>query len=473
MELVRGEERVDASLALLDGIASTESRLFAMRTRALFNAGRGAREADAQDAHVLASEFLALHVAGTLSVRQSTARQLLEEARHLVVLLPGTWRALDDGWLRVQVARVLVELTVGLDAATCARVEAEVLPWAPDRPAGDVRRKVRRVLARLQDQVEAERSRRRAVAGRSVSSTPLPDGMAGVWAVLPAGAERLFTAALRRLAEKVKTAGDERTVAQREADVLAALPGLVLDGLTGGPAAVQDWLSGHGFRPGGRPADLSAVVLVPLGAALGSSEEPAELVGHGPITAAHARALLSSATIRTATVDPTTGRVLAVSKNAWRPSATAGADGGWSTNRTGETGQADAADAHSDTVAGAGWTGWLRDQSRSDATVGDTEPADEPQYRPSTALRRYLQLRDRRCIGPGCTVPAHRCDVEHRIPWPHGPTCPENTAPISRRCHRAKQAGWRYQRTPDGTTTWTAPGGRTYRVPPDDGPLGR
>ena len=65
MELVRGEERVDASLAVLDVIASTESRLFAMRCQALVDLLQGAREVDEQAACALAVEFLPLHEAGS------------------------------------------------------------------------------------------------------------------------------------------------------------------------------------------------------------------------------------------------------------------------------------------------------------------------------------------------------------------------------------------------------------------------
>jgi hypothetical protein len=33
------------------------------------------------------------------------------------------------------------------------------------------------------------------------------------------------------------------------------------------------------------------------------------------------------------------------------------------------------------------------------------------------ALRRAIQLRDRRCTEPGCTTPADDCDVDHRLPY--------------------------------------------------------
>jgi hypothetical protein len=36
------------------------------------------------------------------------------------------------------------------------------------------------------------------------------------------------------------------------------------------------------------------------------------------------------------------------------------------------------------------------------------------------ALRRAIQLRDRRCTEPGCDTPADDCDVDHRVPYAKG-----------------------------------------------------
>jgi hypothetical protein len=50
----------------------------------------------------------------------------------------------------------------------------------------------------------------------------------------------------------------------------------------------------------------------------------------------------------------------------------------------------------------------------------------EPGYRPSTALQRFVRNRDLTCRFPGCDVPAERCDLDHTIPYPIGPTHPSN-----------------------------------------------
>lgn len=453
---VRGDDRVDAALALLDGVVAAEARLFAVRMRAVFDAARGASEADRAAGHDLGSLFLPAHLAGTLGVQQVSAQQLVADARHLVLNLPGTLEVLEAGAIPAHIGRVLLEETRQATAAVCAQVEAELLPWLAHRSATEVRRRVRRVLVRLSDQAEAARRRRRAVAERAVSATPLPDGMVGVWAVLPAAAAQVFTTTLQRLAQAATADGsrDERTAAQREADLLAALPGLVLDGLAGelGPS-VRDALTEAGFRPVGPDATrIGATVLVPAASALGQSDEPAELLGYGPITAEHARTLLGSASVRAAGVDPSTGRVVSVSTSRLQPAPSAG---GWAAAPP-ET----HADPLDDPTVPA-WQRWIVQQTRTPPVP----PGEEDGYRPSRALRRLVQLRDPQCTGVRCSVPSWRCDLDHRTPWPHGPTAPANLAPLSRRCHRMKQAGWSCTRQGDGSTTWTAPNQRRYVTP--------
>ncbi|MBD8606347.1 DUF222 domain-containing protein [Aeromicrobium sp. CFBP 8757] len=45
------------------------------------------------------------------------------------------------------------------------------------------------------------------------------------------------------------------------------------------------------------------------------------------------------------------------------------------------------------------------------------------------------------CQGPGCMVPAERCDIDHRIPYPEGPTRGDNLGPLCRRHHTYKGHG--------------------------------
>ena len=42
--------------------------------------------------------------------------------------------------------------------------------------------------------------------------------------------------------------------------------------------------------------------------------------------------------------------------------------------------------------------------------------------RPSARLERHVIDRDQHCRFPGCTAQPARCDVDHTVPWPLGPT---------------------------------------------------
>ncbi|MGV0607091.1 DUF222 domain-containing protein, partial [Mycolicibacterium sp. XJ1904] len=95
----------------------------------------------------------------------------------------------------------------------------------------------------------------------------------------------------------------------------------------------------------------------------------------------------------------------------------------------------------------------------------------EPRYEPSAALAEFVRMRDMYCRAPGCDVPADRCDIDHTIPWPLGPTHPSNLKCLCRKHHMMKTFyggpdGWRDVQLPDGTVIWTAPSGRTYTTHP-------
>ncbi|BBX85620.1 hypothetical protein MAUB_34930 [Mycolicibacterium aubagnense] len=99
-------------------------------------------------------------------------------------------------------------------------------------------------------------------------------------------------------------------------------------------------------------------------------------------------------------------------------------------------------------------------------------PADgQPHYRPSTALDRYVRMRDLTCMHPGCDHPAADADLDHTIAWPAGPTHPGNLTPKCRKHHLVKTfytgtTGWHTHQNPDGTIAWTAPTGHTYTTVP-------
>ncbi|MGA5538319.1 HNH endonuclease signature motif containing protein, partial [Mycolicibacterium nivoides] len=94
--------------------------------------------------------------------------------------------------------------------------------------------------------------------------------------------------------------------------------------------------------------------------------------------------------------------------------------------------------------------------------------ASEPGYRPSVALSEFIRWRDLTCRFPGCDAPVARCDIDHTMPYPLGPTHPSNTKLYCRTHHLVKTfcPGWSDRQLPDGTVEITAPTGHTYVTEP-------
>jgi hypothetical protein len=158
------------------------------------------------------------------------------------------------------------------------------------------------------DTREPDDRRRDAVAERRVVFTAREDGMAELWALLPAESAAALRAALTtraedfqaadRAAQRADPALEVRTADQRRADALVELA------LGGGPVRARIQVS------------------VALSTLLALDQQPGELTGHGPIPAALARALAYDAngTWRRLLTDPT-GQVLDYGRRTYRPPA--------------------------------------------------------------------------------------------------------------------------------------------------------
>jgi hypothetical protein len=145
-------------------------------------------------------------------------------------------------------------------------------------------------------------------------------------------------------------------------------------------------------------------VTVPAATALGLGDEPGDLAGHGPIPASMARRLAGTGSWRKVTTDPATGAVVDVGRD---------------------------------------------------------------RYTPSAALADLVRTRDRTCRFPGCRQPARRCDLDHVVPWPAGPTDAANLAALCRHHHRLKhRTQWTVQGGAGGLLRWTAPTGHDYLTSP-------
>lgn len=84
--------------------------------------------------------------------------------------------------------------------------------------------------------------------------------------------------------------------------------------------------------------------------------------------------------------------------------------------------------------------------------------------RPTADQRRNVQARYRRCVFPGCRMPAIQSDLDHTKPYSQdGATDEHNLAPLCRNDHCIRhQAGWTYKFLTNGTIQWTSPLNHTY-----------
>jgi hypothetical protein len=245
-------------------------------------------------------------VGAALRLSPGTAAHRLEVARALADRLPTTLQMLARGQISYLQARTLADAVTELDTATTTKIEDRVLPRAGRQTVGQFRASVRRAVI-VVDPRQAEQRHQDAVEHRQVVITPVDDGMAQLWALLPADGGLLVKTVLDSLAT-VKTAGETRTMDQRRADTLIDVFARVL----GDPALPEQ----HGHRP-------AIHVTVAASTLLGCDERPAELDGYGPITAQTARRIASdqSGTWRRILTNPATGQVLDYGRKTYRPPA--------------------------------------------------------------------------------------------------------------------------------------------------------
>ncbi|WP_341994495.1 HNH endonuclease [Microbacterium sp. LWH7-1.2] len=92
-------------------------------------------------------------------------------------------------------------------------------------------------------------------------------------------------------------------------------------------------------------------------------------------------------------------------------------------------------------------------------------------YPPPAPLKRLVRWRADRCMGPGCSMPASRCEIDHQIRWADGgETCLDNTLPFCKGHHLVKDnTDWQVRQIEGsgGAVAWTSPTGRRYIVQPE------
>jgi hypothetical protein len=331
-------------------------------------------------------------VAATLGMTSGGAQGRVDIARKITESLPQCRLAMAAGFMGYRQAWIVADavITAGLGQVGVAAVDARVASRVKNQSWAAFRRTLRRaVLAADPDLALAchtEAVKRRWVDKVDLSAdlmtlfqfTVSTVDAQTVWLGLDATALQLQAAA--------KAAGrpDEGIDAYR-CDALVAWANHAL----ADPKAPRR----HGRRQ-------QVQYLIDLPSLLGLADNPAELVGYGPIPAALVRDRSATADWVRLVVDPVTGYLLDYGTTIYRP------------------------------------------------------PAD---------LADYLTARDRRCRFPGCNTPAVVCDIDHNIPAPGGRTSAQNCCCLCRHHHRLKTfSDWNVQLKPDGSCLWTSPCGRQF-----------
>ena len=248
-------------------------------------------------------------VAAALRVPPASMKTRMTIASDLAQRLPATLALLRAGEISQRHAFDLAEATRALPAESVAVVEARVLERAPKQTAVQFRASVKRAVLRVSNPAVQAAAHLAAVAERRVIVTPVADGMAELWALLPAPDAAQVMAALNARAQETihGAGGDDRTADQRRADALVELADTAL----ADPALTRS----HAQRP-------AIQVTLAASTLMGVDDQPAELDGYGPITAVMARRIATdpTATWRRILTDDH-GHVQHASSRTYRPTA--------------------------------------------------------------------------------------------------------------------------------------------------------
>lgn len=401
VEFIAGCERVAAAMHALQagGIAELARRV-------------EMRPVDGARVSMSPQRVTALEVAARLAVSSVEGEAMVARAEYLQRVLPTTFVAWAEGQVDTRKAEVIARKLWRHEDELARKVESLVLPKAPELTVESLRRLINREIHRLAPK-DAQARHEDAKQRRHIAITPVGDGMSWIEGYVPDEVAAAVKATLDAGAAWLKQEhpDDGRTMGARRVDVLAALAfAAIAVGRIGGCSVCGDGIKLAGARQ--RPVAVN--VTVPAGSLLGLDEQPGELAGFGPISAATARRLAADGVWRRVLTDPASGTVL---------------------------------------------------------DVGRTR------YRPPAPLAEHILLRDVRCVWPGCdrTASAPGVDIDHVVDWAlGGKTADHNLGSFCEKHHVDKHSSrWRVSQPEPGRFEYTSPTGHTYiREPESVGPAG-
>jgi Domain of unknown function (DUF222) len=431
--------------------------------RAAEPSGQGPRPAERVSAEVAAALTLTSRAADT-EVALATGLSRLDAV--------GT--ALRRGEIDLARASVFVEELAGLDCLQASVLADRHVFGAGGRTTAQLRQLLRRAV--LAHDPEAVRRRQRAARQDARVETWQEGSGNGAIAgrELPADRAILADRHIRALARALQHAGMPGTLEQISAEVfLALLTGQSPESLMGTtgqqgdvayPAAAQPPPApGPGWSwPAGPLGNLH--LTMPLSTWLCLTDNPGEVAGHGALDAWSCRELANAlvgqpGTRYCLTITTPDGNPLGhACTRTPLPGAVQPSPSRSGPERAPPRGSPD------DTIPApaAAWVSGLTVHWLETGTCA--HPRETKAYAPARLLDHLIKVRNPTCTAPGCRRPAHRCDVDHIVPYDQGGrTCECNTHPACRRHHRLKgSAGWQLEMPEPGILAWRLPHGRTY-----------
>lgn len=277
-----------ATLALAARLARLTARLEGLTIHAHVHLARLRPPDLGDETDAPYSPFAADELAAELTQSPRTMSSRLATAWEIASQLPAALADLTAGMLDHTRLAALHQLTTCLTAGQRATVEATMLAGSRLASPSQWRRKIHRLVGRL-DPAAAAKRQRRAHAERAISVQALEDGMAQLTAILAAeDAQAIYDRVHQIARADVHADGDTRPIDARRADVLTAL------------------LLGNRREH----VSVELQVIAPVGTLAGLDDNPTELVGYGSIPATVGRALAADAQWRRVLTDPVTGTVL-------------------------------------------------------------------------------------------------------------------------------------------------------------------
>src|SRR5690625_2956284 len=461
-----------------------------------------------------------------LGLSRFAAKRLVDCGRLFGSTLEDTGEALRRGLIDYPKACTLVRLLKDQPPDVAWEVQQIVLPDAPHQTITQLEKAVAKAIISVDPMRATARHKRAREERRVHHPRPLPDGMASVFAVLPATDAAGLDLALEAAARTAKANGDSRTIDQLRADALALLgssalergfigtpedqaqdAGEVPDTSVAGPAAPAE--------PDTQPEDPEAASELSDDAADGA---PADDGADGPGPSGGGTPVMDSgnAFLRTPRMPIGTigGRRAQIAvtvplsvlvpfcssedghrcpgdRCAHQPPGTGPEASASATAAAGSCAECqelpslddvgfpedwyygplvEVAELHGygpitpDVARALAHSGGTWQRLVTDPLSGELLDVGRSRCRPPAAIADFVRHRDGTCVFPGCSAPAGNAQLDHVVPWEFGGvTSTDNVDSLCPTNHPVKTIGaFQLRHLGGGVFEWTTPTGHHY-----------